>query len=221
MATYRSMGDMENRSPEDFVTYFNDFLTYTAGDWTITTTEGGAGDATEALATDQPNGVLVVTNDAADDDNDFFQLLPAAGHFKFTSGKRLLFKARLKILEVIQCDFIAGLYATDTTPLATDDGIYFKSDDGDALLDVYVGKNNTYSSLTGVATLVADTFVTLEAYYDGDDSIQFFVNGVRVGSLPITNAPDDVALRPSFGLQNGQAVANVLSVDYVKAQQER
>lgn len=221
MATYRSMGDMEARSPEDFVTYFNDFLTYDAALWTITTTEAGAGDATEALATDQPNGVLVVTNDAADNDADFFQLLPAAGHFKFTAGKRLAFKGRFKLSDATNSDFIAGLYPTDTTPLATDDGIYFKKDDDDAYLDVYVGKNGTYSSLAAVKTLVADTWYTLEAYYDGSDWIHFYVDGVRVGSLPTTNAPDDVALRPSFGIQNGAAAAKVLYVDYIKAQQER
>lgn len=221
MGTYRSMGDMEYRSPEDFVTYFNDFFEYAAGDWTITTIEAGASSATEALATDQPNGVLIITNDSNDDDSDFLQLLPADAHFKFTAGKRLLFKGRFKLSEATQADFIAGLYPTDTTPLALDDGIYFKSDDGDALLDVYVGKNNTYSSLAGVATLVSGEWVVLEAYYDGTDSIQFFVNGVRVASLPTTNAPDDVSLRPSFGYQNGSAGAKALSIDYIKVQQER
>ncbi len=48
--------------------YFNDFTTYVAGDWTITTTEGGTGNASEAL-TNVAGGALLITNDDADNDS--------------------------------------------------------------------------------------------------------------------------------------------------------
>lgn len=115
-------------------TYFNDFDTYVVGDWTITTTEAGAGSATEALG-NADGGVLVITNDAADNDADFFQKVGES--FKFVSGKKLWFKARFKVSDATQSDFVMGLQITDTTPLDVSDGVFFMKDDGDANLDFY------------------------------------------------------------------------------------
>ena len=52
--------------PIKYHVYHEDFDKYTASDWVITTTEAGGGDATEALG-DGDGGLLVVTNDDADD----------------------------------------------------------------------------------------------------------------------------------------------------------
>jgi hypothetical protein len=203
----------------DFHTFFEDFDKYTAGDWTLTTTEAGAGDATEAIG-NIDGGVLVITNDAADNDLDFFQLTKET--FKFVVGKKMFFKCRFKILEVIECDMRLGLMITDTTQLDVTDGIYFGTDDGDALLDFSVEKNNTATLVAGVATLVADTFVTVGFYYDGESSdIDYFVNGDTVGSVALTNMVDDEELAVSFGIQNGQAVANVMTIDYIVVKKER
>lgn len=198
--------------------YFNDFNAYAAGDWTITTTEAGAGSATEALD-NQKGGVLKITNDAADDDADFFQLVGES--FKFVAGKRLFFKARFKVSDATQSDLVFGLQITDTTPLAVSDGIYFQKDDGDALLDFHVTKNGTSSDALGVATLANDTWVEIAFYYDGGDTIVALVNGVRVARVALTNVPDDEELTVSFGVQNGEAVAKILYVDYIEVIEER
>src|SRR5688500_1063539 len=79
------LGQFGLPDPTKWHTYFNDFDTFVAGDWTITTTEAGAGSATEAL-TDADGGVLLVTNDAADNDADFFQKVGES--FLLASGKR-------------------------------------------------------------------------------------------------------------------------------------
>ena len=42
-------GKLKMPAPQKYHTYFNDFDTYLASDWTITTTEGGSGNASEAL----------------------------------------------------------------------------------------------------------------------------------------------------------------------------
>lgn len=218
MTTYRNFRHLQ--ADEDLATYYNDFHLYTAGDWTITTTELGAGSATEAISSTDAGGVLVLTNDAADNDNDFLQLVNET--FKFTVGKKLMFKARFKVLEVLQADVVIGLQITDTAPLAVSDGIFIRKDDGDALLDFVVCKNGTESVLAGFASLTANTYCTVEFYYDGSsDDIDVSFNGVRAGSLPLTNAPDDENLTISFGIQNGEAVANVMSIDYIRAQMQR
>jgi hypothetical protein len=217
MTTYRNFRHLQPE--EDFSKYFNDFNLYLASDWTITTTEAGTGAATEAISQTEPGGVLLITNDDADDDADFFQYVNEI--FEYVAGKKFAFKMRFKVSEATQSDVVLGLQITDTTPLAVTDGIYIRKDDGDANLDFVVAKNSTASTLTAFATLTADTWTVLEIYYDGGDSISVSKDGVRAGSLPLTNVPDDENLTISFGLQNGSAGAKTMSVDYILLYQER
>lgn len=199
--------------------FFNDFDKFIAADWTTTTTEAGAGSATEAIAA-ADGGVLVLTNDNADNDNDFLQW--AAETFKLELGKRLYFKARFKVNDVTQSDFIMGLQITDTSPLAASHGIWFQSDDGDANLDFHVAMDSVQTDKNAVAVLTNDTFATVGFYYDGsDDDIEILVNDAVVGRAPLTNAPTDEELTISFGIQNGEAVAKVMSVDYILVVKER
>lgn len=204
--------------PTGWHVFFDDFDRFVASNWTITTTEAGNGSATEALA-DEDGGVLLVTNDDADDDADFFQ--KDGESFLFEAGKRLFFKARFKVSDATDSDVVMGLQITDTTPLAVSDGVFFQKDDGDTSLDFHVQKNSTASSATGIATLANDTYVTVAFYYDGKSEIAYFVDGVHVGTLPITNLPDDEVLTISFGIQNGAAAAKSMSVDYIFAAKER
>lgn len=212
------------RARSDYATLFTDFFSYAAGDWVITTVEAGAGSATEALGAG-PGGLLVVTNDAADNDGDFFQWAGGTGaaveSFKFNAEKKLQFVFRGKISDVTDSDFFAGLYITDTDPVGgVSDGIYFRSLDGTAELSLVVEKNGTESAVV-VGTLANDTFFELELYYSKDDKIEAFVNGTRAGSVPLDNVPDDEDLALSFGIQNGSANARILTVDYIGASQER
>lgn len=198
--------------------YFNDFDHYTAADWTITTTEAGAGNATEALG-NVDGGVLVITNDDADNDADFLQKVGES--FKFASGKKLWFESRFKVSDATQSDVVIGLQITDTTPLDVTDGVFFLKADGAATVDLLVEKNNTATTNSSVATLVDDTFIKLSFYYDGVSAIYYYVDGVLKGSSVTTNLPDDEELTISFGIQNGEAVAKVMTIDYILAAKER
>ena len=205
--------------------WFDDFDNFEADQWIITTTEAGAGSATEAVA-NADNGILVITNDAADNDNDFFQwsgddAATAIETFRFTAGKQLWFKARLKIDEVVQSDFVIGLQIIDTSPLAVTDGVYLMKDDGDANLDCYVTKNSTSTTSVAASTLTADTYAVLGFYYNGVDAVEFFKDNTVIARLATTNLPDDEDMTISFGIQNGEAVAKVLSLDYVFVAKER
>lgn len=198
--------------------YFNDFDTYVAGDWTITTTEAGAGSATEAL-TNADGGVLLITNAAGDNDRDFFNKVGES--FLFATGKQVWFEARFKVSDATQSDWVMGLQITDTTPLDVTDGVFFQKDDGDTNIDFHVEKNGTATTSTAVGTNADDTYVRAGFYYDGASAVKAFIDGVHVDTLAVTNLPDDEELTISFGIQNGAAAAKTMSVDYIFAAKER
>jgi hypothetical protein len=206
--------DLAMPAPTRFHTYFEDFDYYVAANWTVTETDAGA---TQAL-TDGDGGLLLITNTAADDD--LVSLQKVGESFRFASGKKLFFEARFKVSDVTESDVVIGLQITDTTPLDVTDGVFFIKADGAATVSLRVEKNNTATATT-VATLADDTFVRLGFYYDGASSIQYFVNGVLGGTSVTTNLPDDEDLTPTIAIQNGEAVAKTMTVDYVFVAKER
>lgn len=211
--------------PTKWHIWFDDFDNFEADQWLITTAEAGAGSATEVIS-NADGGVLLITNDNADDDNDFFQWSgdDAAGvveTFKFVAGKRLFFKTRFQVSDAIQSDFVFGLQITDTSPLAVSDGVYFRKDDGDANLDFVVLKDSAGTTTTAFATIASATFTELAFHYDGKSGIEIFKDGAKVATSALTGLPDDEELTVSFGIQNGEAVAKTMSVDYIFVAKER
>jgi hypothetical protein len=198
-----------------FHTYFEDFDYYTAGDWTVTETDSGA---TQAL-TDGDGGLLLITNTAAD--NDLVSLQKKGESFRFESGKALFFEARFKVSDATQSDVVIGLQITDTTPLDVSDGVFFIKADGAATVNFLVEKNNTATTASSIATMANDTYIRLGFYYDGSSAVQYFVNGTYTGSSVTTNLPDDEDMTVTIAIQNGEAVAKTMTVDYVYVAKER
>jgi hypothetical protein len=205
--------------PTLFHTYFNDFNDYTAGDWVVTETNASA---TEAL-TAGDGGLLLITNTAADDDAVTMQKTPAA--FAMSATKRAWFSARLKVSDATQSDVQAGIIIVDTTPLDATDGIYFLKSDGSASVSVICRKNATTGSNTvsAVTTMADDTFITLQWYYNGAGRLFYGADNVQLGSMDASSTylPDATNLTVSFTLQNGEAVAKTMTVDYMFAAFER
>ena len=214
-----TFGKVKAPDPTKYHMYHNDFDTYLASDWTITTTEGGSGDASEALG-DGDGGLLVITNDDADDDNDFLQLVKEG--FKYEADKQLAFKARFKTSDADASDVVMGLQLTDTSPLDVTDGIFFLVTDGSTTLQFIVEKDGTQSTLDLSTAMADDTFMSVGfVYTPADQKFHVYQNNVEVGTVVNTNAPDDEELTVSFGIQNGAAASKVLTVDYVTAMKER
>ena len=210
-----SLADLGMPSPTKFHTYMEDFDYYVAGDWTVTETDAGA---TQAL-TDGDGGLLLVTNTAAD--NDLVGIQKKGESFRLASGKKLFFEARFKVSDATQSDLAIGLQITDTTPLDITDGVFFLKADGSTSVSFLVEKNNTNTTTTSVATMADDTFITLGFNYDGGSVMEYCVNGVVAGTSVTTNLPDDEDLAISFALQNGEAVAKTMTVDYIFVAKER
>jgi len=194
--------------------YMEDFDYYTAADWTVTET----GVATQVL-TDADGGALLITNAAADDDASFSNKVGES--FLFATGKKLWFDCLFQVSDATQSDVVIGLQITDTTPLDVTDGVFFLKADGAATIDLLVEKNNTATTTSSVATLVAATNIRLSFFYDGVDKITIFADGVAVAASVTANLPDDENLTISFGIQNGEAVAKTMTLDYVMVAKER
>jgi hypothetical protein len=207
--------DLAMPAPTQFHNYMEDFDYYTAGDWTVTETDAAA---TQAL-TDGDGGLLLITNSAAD--NDLVSLQKKGESFLFVAGKKLFYEARLKVSDATQSDVVVGLQITDTTPLDVTDGVFFIKADGAATVNLRVEKDNTATTATSIATMADDTFISLGFYYNGSDAVQYFVNGALGGSMVVTNLPDDEVLTVTIAIQNGEAVAKTMTVDYVFVAKER
>ena len=204
--------------PTQFHTYFNDFDTYAAADWTVTETSATA---TQALA-DGDGGWLLVTN--SDQDDSLCALQKVGESFLMEAGKQAFFKTRFKVSDATQSDLVIGLQVTDSSPLDATDGIYFEKADGSTSVNLICRKNaSTGSNVEStVVTLADDTFVTLGWYYDGQGNITYSVNGTVTGSMNASSSYlPDTDLTVSFAIQNGAAAAKTMTVDLVYAAKQR
>lgn len=204
-----------------YITYYNDFIAsqdYAAADWTITTTEAGAGAATEALTANDLGGSLLITNDDADNDLDSLQQDEET--WKMASGKRCWYETRIKIGDADDVDLFVGLGITDTTPLVTADRAGFQIDDANASILCKSEKNATETSTDSGQDAADATYVTLGMYWDGISKLEYYVDRSKVATHT-TNIPDDVNMAITMHVQNGSAAANTLTVDYIQVTQER
>lgn len=200
--------------PQIWHTFFDDFDTYNASDWTVTETSGSA---TEAL-TDGDGGLLLITNTTTD--NDAVQMQKVGESFTFTAGVPLIFEARFKCSDVTQNDIVVGLEQTTATPLAPVNGVYFLSSDGVATVDFKVTKASVTTTASAIGTLVDATFVNLGFAYNGADTIWYGINGTPLGSLAVTNLPT-TELTVTFGVQNGSAGVKTCTLDFLFASKKR
>lgn len=212
-----TMGQYLAPDPTLLHTYFNDFDTYAAGDWTVTETSGGA---TEAL-TDGDNGLLLLTNTASENDVLSMQLVKES--FVCESGKKMWFKILWQYNEATQFDLAAGLIVRDTSPIATapSDAIYFRKDDGDTNWDLCImNSSGVISSTAAIGTAEDDTDISLGWYFDGINTFHYFVNDVEQGTVETTDFPT-TELAVTFATAAGASAAKTATLDYVLASKER
>jgi hypothetical protein len=221
VANTTALGSYIMPDPTSAHTWFDDFDDYVAAEWVISETGSG----TRAVG-NLDGGVLVVTNAGTENDCNWLQWSGSTNAavvetFKFESEKPLWMKARFKVSVAAANDVMIGLYITDTDPIGgVTDGVYFRSVDGSGAMSLVVEKNSTETT-TAAGTLANDTYVTVGFYYDGGSTISVYWNDVRVGSSVTTNLPDDEELAVSFGIQNGEGAAGVLSLDYLFVSKSR
>lgn len=203
--------------PTDMHRFFDDFDTYTSGQWTATVTGSG----TTALAAGDGGLLASVTSGASSDAN---YLQKTTEGFSFEAGKPMWFKTRLQV-SALTTVIVVGLQVTDTTPEDVTDGIYFLSTVTTGAVTVYCRKDATTGSATGTGiTLVAGTYTELAWYWNGKSEVQYFQDGVQKGAIANVTAstylPDTTAT-VSFGIRTTTAAAKTLTLDYILAAKSR
>lgn len=218
--------------PARYSVFFDDFQAFRVdaattpvayGDWLVTNANSG----TLAVA-DANNGILEVTNGAATD-NFFVAAQWQGGNaanvaeiFALVPGKQLWLSTRFKLSSAIQMDAAIGLYVVDADPIGgVADGFYFLKADDAATVALQMVKSGASTTSVTIGTLADDTYVTLGAHYNGQDTVSVWLNDQRVGgTTTLTNLPT-TEMAVSFVNQNGTTAAAVLSLDYISVISER
>lgn len=223
-----TFGQFLELDPTKIISGFEDFMPYTAADWVKTATSVGGGTSAAAQSDTGVGGKVIITTAANEDDSLWLQRSHDGGTndleaWQFTVGKKAWFKCKFQSNEAEQQDFILGVHKVQTDPIdaAPTDGIWFQMDDGDENIDFHIVKNSVYTSASAIGTISDDTDVELGFYWDGVDTITYFVNDVKKGTLSSGTLPNDEYMAVSFGTQNGAAAAKTMTVDYIGAWMER
>lgn len=198
-----------------------------------TATKSGAGTIASAAG---DGGLILFTTGALAADICSVQM-PAAGFARaaIQAGKKMFFMARLKLGEVTNTAFIAGLIQKTATPFTVTDGIYFYKATGAAnnlVLRHTVGSANEDLVIpTSAYTLAADTFIDLGWYMDRNGEIFAFVSQDFLNK-PSTEAKGScesftpaaittAALTPTLAVAAITASAKTMTVDFAMAAKER
>ena len=215
--------------------YANDFSTYAAGDWTVTSTNSG----TSALV-DGEGGWLAQTTGATSTNYQANELVKKS--FYLVTGYRHWFQISFKVTNATNTGIYAGWVDTLAGPLTPGSGIYFYKAAASTTLNLILNNASTTSTLA-VGTIAANTFYNIGWYYDGSSSPSLKVfssiglalpvlwegqtqysGGVLVNAananaaVTLTNLPAaTVGHTMGFGLSTGTNSAYVLTVDHVFA----
>ena len=203
--------------PTDHHRFFEDFDTFTSGQWTATVTGTGSNALTAG-----DGGLLATATSGASSDAVYNQKTTEG--FSFELGRPAWFKWRGKV-DTLACVIALGLQVTDTTPEDVSDGIYFLSTTATGALTIYCRKDATTGSISASAgALVANTFTELAWYWDGKSEVQFFQDGMQKGTLTGVTASTylpDTTTTPSFGIRTTSAAIRTLTTDYILAVKSR
>ncbi len=179
-----------------------------ASSWAIT--ESGSG--TQLALTDERGGWAISTNGAGNDEHIYYFSLSEIA--ALVDGKHVWFITEIQVGDVDEADLFVGLCTKLGSGNLFDnrvDSIGFTMADGSGLVSTEARINGAAEAeSTGVTIGDGDT-VELAFVVTGQSRIDFYVNNAYANSLT-AGLPTDEDMALAFGLRNGQAVANTLSI---------
>ena len=205
--------------PTEVALDFEEFQQYVAADWTVTNTTSHDTIGLVAGA----GGILGIAGGASTASTDVGAIQANPLNINFASTQQVWFYTGLKSLSALNEALIAGI-ATSNATMAPTDGIYFSKAAASANIDLVIRKSSTSTTLATVTTLVADTYTRLGFHYNGKDTVDVYVNDVKVASTTtMTNLPTATAMGMTVGVKASATspTTGLLSVDWLMSAQER
>lgn len=197
------------------------------------------------LPVDQTGGRLDMETPATD--NDAVAIFQQVGPgLVMNSGIKVWFEARFSIGELADHGTFIGLAEEDglDRDIILDDGVlvgtesmfgfFISSGDVDDLMAVWNLDTGTgtvvlqditaaaiyYDQVSGgaSASIVATTYYKVGMYFDGVETLSYFLNGYKVAELVLVAAthPDDVEMGPIFAFKTGTAGARSANLDWMR-----
>lgn len=173
-------------------------------------TNSGAG--TSLTTQDERAGFAKVTNAGANNNYYFYESKFELG--LLLANKGLWFRSHFQIGDVDEADMFVGLCAQLASGNLFDnrvDSIGFFLEDGSAQMKIEASKDGTATQTNTGIGITDGTEVTVGFRVTGTGIIEFLVNEGAAGIIR-ANLPDDEEMSFSFGVRNGQASANTMSI---------
>lgn len=184
-------------------------------------------------------GVVSMITDTTDNNEVYLEFGAGKGGLVKISKNfgRLCFETRVKYSSVtndVASSFVglteegaavANFVADGGASLAVKDWVGFEilNDDGDGMNAVHATASGARVEVEANTTApTADTYIKLGLYYDGEETLSYYVNGSPTATVDIdnTNFPDGEELVPFWGFKNGGSAAFTLSIDWFRLCQE-
>ncbi len=161
------------------IKFIEDFAGDILANWTGTSIGGTSGVASY----DAEGGCILLFTGGTDGDG--YELQKLSG-FKFIADCPIYFGVRWKITGTTgagSCAIFMGLANEDTSLIAsTSDAVYFDSGSSETALNFIMETAGAETSVEALATIVVDTWYIDEFYWDGDNTVKFWHNGIFTGS---------------------------------------
>lgn len=174
--------------------------------------------STIADTPDIAGGAFIITSAAAEHDGVNFHTISEP--FYCAQKWPLYFGVKLQTNDADQSVLWAGVGSADDNwdTGAPNDYIAFYKADESGSVAFSVNKNGTASTVEGLGTMVDNTDMTLEFFYDGSN-VYAYVNGALAATVADSNVsfPDDETLAPTLDFTTGEGNAATCTVKWLRA----
>jgi len=174
--------------------------------------ETSSGSGTGLTVQNERGGFAKVTNGTSNNNFYFYESIKEVGRLQANKG--LWFRTFMKIADADAGEWFIGLCARLASGNLFDnrvDAIGFYGSDGSVQIHGECRKDGTATPETGLESLADNAVVELGIRVNGITEVELYVNDGRK-VLINTNLPDDEEMCFSFGVRNGLASANSMSV---------
>jgi len=171
-----------------------------------------SGSGTPLAVSDERGGWGISTNAAGD--NNYYYYFSLSEMAALVDGKHVWFITEVQVGDVDQADVFVGLCSKLASGDLFDnrvDSIGFTMTDGSGLVSAEANMDSSAETESTGVTITDGATVELAFVVTGQSRVDYFVDNIWKCAIE-TGLPTDEEMAVAFGLRNGEAVANTLSI---------